>query len=1328
MLLSVMMFLSVLVYSQPGYECSKPITLEGDSTCYRDSLKTNEERWFSFKVSSPFMEIQLIKSSMASAYITKVEIFSGGCSSLDTLLVDSIGPFDSTRYSLPDFIPGSYYIMRISRQIPPSCAECEENEYAAFKLCSFSRQETVVSCNCSQVPVDANYTCQAICNGDFEYHMGTLNNISMVHLACPWRDSPSTVTNYHTTADYFSTTSNSINASVPTNLFGTQASYTNPYGSNVGYAGIICFDNSQYPNYINYREYIQQPINTPLIAGKDYRISFRISLADNSGFSVNNIGAWLTAAQPVQSAWQFINPPSLSSIQALESSNITNDTGWQLVSGIFTASGNEQWITIGQFTDDFSCNVTAHTPLVYTNSVSHLAYYYIDSVSIVPDVSLDLSGSPNPFCYGDTLTLTAQTSAVGAYFFTWSQSSAYPGDYLLSNNNSTIQAISNGGSNTYQCVIHLPDYNGCTMRDTTQVKWMAGPGPFEAVGDTTVCPGQPVILSGPPTPYTTSTGWHDEDGNLLCGNCPTYTVYPTSSTSYAYSATNATTGCAYKDFVYVNMSPPPVVSITGPISTCDSQAFYCPGQQIAGYTYAWAFWDQSYSTSIPYTNTQLTNCVLVDWLHNANGEGGHVVLTVTYGGTCTATDTFDISPCCADTSGNYWYNVTFDSPQMFSGITQYINGTLTINANTLFDGCTLKMGGQAKIVVQNGATLELKKTLVEAGCCEMWDAIEGTSSSDQIIVHDLCYIGDATRGIVSNNGAVYTIYDNVFFNRNLVSITVNPYAGTHSGTVESTIFDCITETYCPSATLIYPLAGQWPKNGIYIENVDDITIGNASVAYASNLFRNLKNGIYSKESNVNVYNEYFENIDKSGNNSKAVEAIGKLPTLIPYNPTQYILNVGGVVGSPSICTFQDCPVGVYTDVSMITFVQGCLFDQNIPSNQQTLRGTAVEVNNSNGFPSQVRVEDNTILNCKIGYKGYMNTSTKTLVRNNTISRTTTGTTDGEGVYIVAGGANSGTNTVFYNSIYGYQFPVLLSNINNAVVNNNFLSIRPSLAAQYPARGIMTENCTGTNIINNTINMDASTTAPVSSKWNGGIYVSQSNSSVVSCNDISDIGYGIEFTGTAVTSAVVSRNTMNNTDYGIWLDEGAVIGPQGITSMVPSDNRWFGSVTYRLYTSGLSSSTSGVSSPFYYRPGSAFWPSPSGTQGTPNTLIPVYSASDSAVGQVACELILPPDAGHRYSQLSDPADKGQVAESRIDGQQTAKMTIYPNPSKGTLIVNLDDKGGKFELYNSLGQVVYSANITQSCELNFLENIPDGIYIIRFSGSGYLQTDKLIIQRN
>lgn len=158
-----------------------------------------------------------------------------------------------------------------------------------------------------------------------------------------------------------------IDVSVPQNIFGFQYARTGEAYANIQ----ISVTGLGAP----IREYIQCKLLSMLKGGSQYEISFWISLADNSKIACDNIGAYLSSFPIYQSNTE--NLPYLPTIKSSNYQPITNKNEWFQIIDTITASGNEEYLTIGVFSDEQN---------IYRDTVSNGnledIFYFVDDVSI----------------------------------------------------------------------------------------------------------------------------------------------------------------------------------------------------------------------------------------------------------------------------------------------------------------------------------------------------------------------------------------------------------------------------------------------------------------------------------------------------------------------------------------------------------------------------------------------------------------------------------------------------------------------------------------------------------------------------------------------------------------------------------------------------------------------------------------------------------------------------------------------------------------------------------------------------------------------------------
>jgi hypothetical protein len=173
------------------------------------------------------------------------------------------------------------------------------------------------------------------------------------------------------TPDYFHSCA-TFPISVPYNLFGYQNA-----NSGDAYMGFWNYSSIGYT-----REMIGANLNSPMIVGTKYFVSYKIALAwnpqyNNNGAS-NNVGILLSTANYLTST-----PSPLNFCHVNEQSILMDSINWVTVRGSIIADSNYSFITVGNFFSDFNTNVIALDSILNNLNV----YYYVDDICISEDSS-----------------------------------------------------------------------------------------------------------------------------------------------------------------------------------------------------------------------------------------------------------------------------------------------------------------------------------------------------------------------------------------------------------------------------------------------------------------------------------------------------------------------------------------------------------------------------------------------------------------------------------------------------------------------------------------------------------------------------------------------------------------------------------------------------------------------------------------------------------------------------------------------------------------------------------------------------------------------------
>jgi gliding motility-associated-like protein len=176
---------------------------------------------------------------------------------------------------------------------------------------------------------------------------------------------------------------------VPNNYLGFQNAKT---GS--AYAGIEVF---QVDTLFSLRDYLEVKLIETLKSSKSYCISLYVSLPNFIGCTIGTIGVYFTNDSLIYNSPTYENIQVTPQFENSSTFFLTDTLEWIQISGIYTASGGEQYLTIGNFRGNLL------TPHLITNSgfINYATYIYIDDVSVIEcdDLPKDTSSLtiPNVF-------------------------------------------------------------------------------------------------------------------------------------------------------------------------------------------------------------------------------------------------------------------------------------------------------------------------------------------------------------------------------------------------------------------------------------------------------------------------------------------------------------------------------------------------------------------------------------------------------------------------------------------------------------------------------------------------------------------------------------------------------------------------------------------------------------------------------------------------------------------------------------------------------------------------------------------------------------------
>lgn len=653
------------------------------------------------------------------------------------------------------------------------------------------------------------------------------------------------------------------------------------------------------------------------------------------------------------------------------------------------------------------------------------------------------------------------------------------------------------------------------------------------------------------------------------------TVAPNDTTIYIVEVTTPM-GCTIYDTVQINVVPLPAMpDILG-------DSIICTQGDTVSYTIANFDSTLIYSvTLIPVgaggTVSPIDSLGVFQVIYN-DTQGDTLLITVADSLGCDSVAVFIVKSCCifGDTtflndSASHMiahYGTSAIVSQNFS-----INGTLTIDANIVWNLCNVKLGPDAVINILPTKTLYLTQTTQLSACTYMWDRIR-VNPGATLRMDANSIIEDAKIAIYSIAGGTYTL-DNARLNRNLKHMELTSYSGTHPGTIRSSSFTC-QPILGVLTTLNSPYSGYRTQVGIEINGVTSVTIGSSILPAHVNRFRNMNVGILSNRSSVTVLNNIFNGITNGTFPNTGIAAIKA--TGNPIFPFPYVarnLTVGDNLTS-GLNDFRNCINGIVTEQNMNVSVQNNDFQQ--------IEDHAMYITR-NGKNNGVLIENNDIVTTRVGVRCVNNTLCTTNIRENVMDNMKNFSS---GVWIQEMSSSSigAIYTVHNNLIKTVEYGIRGENLYHATIDNNYIETEPYVPFFLQSTGIRVNGNSGTRIISNNIK-----TVPVTyAQKNGGIFADLSPGSFIACNTVRDMGYGIKCSQNMLSD--VFNNSMNNDFYGLVLDNNGFIGVQDnpIAPGQPSYNKWAnipvaGSplTSKRTVTSNF---TNGSMSPIIYRTGSA----------------------------------------------------------------------------------------------------------------------------------------------
>ncbi len=426
-------------------------------------------------------------------------------------------------------------------------------------------------------------------NPSFENYNGCPANFSSIDYS-PNYTAFSTVKDWvspvQTTPDYFNTCAGTTyrfpgeTFGIPYNTIGYQYARTGN-----GYVGMIVgLFQTVPPMQTTYGEYVTSKLTAPLIAGHHYLVSFYINLAEPGpvqvggaynktgywGYTTDQFGALLTTTMPqsngVSPNFYIHQTPD---IQNNPGNYIVDTVNWTKVRGLYTATGGEQWITLGNMrSSPLNLQYRGFGGDMNNPFTKPMAYFFLDDVCVI-DIGDSTTKRDTSICRNNLpLKLKSFGSIDNNYTFLW-------------NTGDTSSEIIVRDSGTYWVV-----REGDCVYYTDTIKVNIIDAPHVNIGrDTTICEATPLQIGDfiPDATYK----WNNDS----------ITPYIHVSSSGRYVMTVSYGPCVTKDTVMIKAMPNPVINMGGDTSICPLEVITLDAAG-EGYHYLWSSGDTTATLSI----------------------------------------------------------------------------------------------------------------------------------------------------------------------------------------------------------------------------------------------------------------------------------------------------------------------------------------------------------------------------------------------------------------------------------------------------------------------------------------------------------------------------------------------------------------------------------------------------------------------------------------------------------------------------------------------------------------------------------------------------------
>lgn len=1301
----------------PGTSSVNPIIVTSGTSSLMSQSPDATEKWYKITPSQTNILIRskLTTQSYTNSLVSTQLFITDLSNNVLYSYSDSLNPDSTTIFAFTNFDLSRRIYLKYN--FDNSCGACTSTP-TKFNILINEAASNLASCPFT------NFSCNMVRNPSFENFYVPCSNLGLgVYPVCDWQAASGCTTTAAGTPDYLNNCG----------FYPLTFSYTPFYtGANTGSgaSGIYLFgDNSQNTTPTNngtFREYIQNQMVSTLIPGKTYQLAMYTKAMPRQYF-MKELSVFFTSTYPCQNQfYNNINTGSYTGQKIDISSSVMTNTVWQKYVVTFTAGGNYDKITIGNFNDDASTTKSLQPTWIPFAQGGGNAYYNIDDISILTP-SVSITSPVYVSCPSSTLQFNPLNCEMDnhTYTYSWSPSTGLSNPNILnpvviSGNSSQIYTLTQTGIGSTGTIVTTTTVNLIYTSTLT----LAATSPTYGICSNF---GQSATITATTNSSTTPT-W--QPGNL---SGPVQVVSPTVTTVYTVSVVD--NGCTY--------TATSIVSANNSCCTSTNPAFVgtaFPTTTLVGLTYG---------TPLVFQND----------------------VTIPTGISVTLSNTeFLFAP-------NVKLIVSPGAVLQLRGSHLYACGT------SMWQGIVIQDGGAMTTVTGGGNNVLIEDAITAVDITNNTTSTLTTIASLVTTIFNKNYIGvkvdNYQRNFASNP---VSMNECVFSSRNF---TFTPTSWPKTTTTSPGLRFAATATtglavpyLLQSAAIVNlkaPYTNQSARIGVQINNSGitsgnnyyGIDLGSSALATNFNLFDALMFGVDATNSNFSSINNVYQNTQRVYfcprcyyDGGSAIRSIVNTNlnarinmTAAGTNSTSYSVgnrfwNCHRAVEATNVYRL-DCNYGTFRSTQTSTTAPSSLllpgnygisnntnrFEHTIRYNKFSNINTAIVMNVSPGTYTYGANSYSGILanNLFIDFNYFgaqltNGTGLGTAFLNNAVYLTSTSISGWNYVGTLGLRVESNEINRAFRGVYvdAFAYPSQVTTNTVSLLNDNYLAVTQ--------RGISAGNTPNIIIANNKLNAVNTTNTLVTL-----VYLGSSVRSAVTCNTLSTSYQAFEFNSNS-TATTWKGNSMTTHARGLVLSTNGIIGQQG-ASGAPIDNKWNSGITNMTYLD-LSDA---VNSILYTKVGSPWQTTSNNGNVGVNQLYSFPGNTVSATGTYVCGSVPPPAmmAQSSFASSAPTILNSNTSSTSAEEQYITDNTTYryleANPSvknSNSAYVNFYnskanssmDKFKQAELSLSNGQIAQAQSINSSANIvNAVESNYKNYYTVyaKFKNYNFTSADSAIL---